>query len=165
LVQSHNLIEAALASTPLEQAACFTVRDHSGQALAYVYFEEKHGQRSAAKRLTKERGAADCCEYCRINAMIFAIAKELKNETAPAPELSCPIPSHHIIQITVIPHSIFVFLSAFGGCDADHENSLCPKKARLACFVVSNHRGQPHAYCLFRGGAWPALSGQATHQK
>jgi hypothetical protein len=22
----------------------------------------------------------------------------------------------------------FVFLSAFGGCDADHENSLCPKK-------------------------------------
>jgi hypothetical protein len=29
------------------------IRDHSGQALAYVYFEVEPGQRSAAKRLTK----------------------------------------------------------------------------------------------------------------
>jgi hypothetical protein len=27
-----------------EQAACYVVRDHSGQALAYVYFEEEPGQ-------------------------------------------------------------------------------------------------------------------------
>ena len=30
------------------------VRDHSGQALAYVYFEEEPGRRSAAKLLTKD---------------------------------------------------------------------------------------------------------------
>ena len=35
-------------------AACFVVRDHSGQALAYVYFEDEPGQRSAAKLLTKD---------------------------------------------------------------------------------------------------------------
>ena len=35
-------------------AACFTVRDHDGQALAYVYFEEVPGRRSAAKLLTKD---------------------------------------------------------------------------------------------------------------
>jgi hypothetical protein len=37
-----------------EQAACFIVRDHTGQALAYVYFEEEPGRRSAANPLTKD---------------------------------------------------------------------------------------------------------------
>ena len=33
---------------------CFIVRDHDGQALAYDYFEEEPGRRSAAKLLTKD---------------------------------------------------------------------------------------------------------------
>jgi hypothetical protein len=37
-----------------EQDACFIVRDNSGQALAYVYFEEEPGRRSAAKLLSKD---------------------------------------------------------------------------------------------------------------
>ena len=32
-----------------EQKASFVVRDHSGQKLAYVYFEDEPGRRSAAK--------------------------------------------------------------------------------------------------------------------
>ena len=38
-----------------ELDACFVVRDHSGQALAYVYYEEEPGRRSAAKLLTKDK--------------------------------------------------------------------------------------------------------------
>jgi hypothetical protein len=37
-----------------EQEACFTVRDRGSQALAYVYFEDEPGRRSAAKLLTDE---------------------------------------------------------------------------------------------------------------
>jgi len=37
-----------------EDAACFIVRDAEGQQLAYVYFEEEPGRRSAAKLLRRD---------------------------------------------------------------------------------------------------------------
>jgi len=37
-----------------EQDACLVVVDRSGQKLAYLYFEEDPGRRSAAKLLTKD---------------------------------------------------------------------------------------------------------------
>jgi hypothetical protein len=37
-----------------ETDACFIVRDHNGQALTYVYFEEEPGRRAAAKLLTRD---------------------------------------------------------------------------------------------------------------
>ena len=37
-----------------ETEACFIVRDQGGQKLAYVYFEDEPGRRSAAKLLTRD---------------------------------------------------------------------------------------------------------------
>jgi hypothetical protein len=37
-----------------ELEACFVVKDGAGQKLAYVYFEEDPGRRSAAKLLTED---------------------------------------------------------------------------------------------------------------
>jgi hypothetical protein len=37
--------------------ACFVVRDHTGQQLAHVYFEDEPGRRSAAKLLSKNEAA------------------------------------------------------------------------------------------------------------
>jgi hypothetical protein len=37
-----------------ELAECFIVRDANGQALAYVYFEDEPGRRSAARLLTHD---------------------------------------------------------------------------------------------------------------
>jgi hypothetical protein len=36
-----------------ELEACFVVEDSAGQKLAYIYYEEESGRRSAAKLLTK----------------------------------------------------------------------------------------------------------------
>jgi len=42
-----------------EQAACFVVRDHTGQALAYVYFEDEPGRRNEARhQLSGDAGPA-----------------------------------------------------------------------------------------------------------
>ena len=37
-----------------EQDVCFIVKDSGGQKLAYIYFEEEPGRRSAAKLLTRD---------------------------------------------------------------------------------------------------------------
>jgi hypothetical protein len=43
---------------------CFIVLDANGQQLAYVYFEDEPGRRSAAKLLTKDEAATDRGEHC-----------------------------------------------------------------------------------------------------
>jgi len=37
-----------------ELDACYVVRDHDGQQLAYIYFEDEPGRRSATKLLTRD---------------------------------------------------------------------------------------------------------------
>jgi len=53
-----NLVESGQNFPPTwsieERPAAFVVRDHSGQPLAYVFFEEKPSRRSADKPLTKD---------------------------------------------------------------------------------------------------------------
>ena len=57
-----------------ETEACFIVTDNTGQKLAYVYFENAPGRRSAASLLTKD-------EARRIAANIAKLAELLRNRS------------------------------------------------------------------------------------
>ena len=51
-----------------ELEACFVVRDHDAQQLAYIYFEEEPGRRSAAKLLTKDEARRIAAKIARLPA-------------------------------------------------------------------------------------------------
>ena len=52
--------------TSEETEACFIVKDSTGRALAYVYYEEEPGRRVSANLLTKDEAAAGRFQYCQV---------------------------------------------------------------------------------------------------
>jgi len=48
-----------------EHSAYYVVRGRNGQRLAYIYYENEPGRRSAAKLLSKDEARTDCRELCK----------------------------------------------------------------------------------------------------
>jgi hypothetical protein len=62
--------QCAPGELPENLDACVVMRDHNGQQLAYVYFEDEPGRRSAAELLSKDEARRIAANIAKLPELV-----------------------------------------------------------------------------------------------
>jgi hypothetical protein len=78
-----------------DNGTCFIVRDHSGQALSYVYYEQESGRRTAVGLLTRDEARRIAINIAKPPELLTRLQRAHRRREVAATSPGATLPGPH----------------------------------------------------------------------